>query len=84
VEWHLALKLFLLQLNRLISLSTYPLGKDFFKSLGLNNLYQDVMALLDEAEAESSETNLGNGTVVEDLATNVLQMDAVSNMSLQQ
>jgi hypothetical protein len=48
------LQLFLLQLNRLISLSTYPLGKDFFKSLGLNNLYQDVMALLDEAEAESS------------------------------
>ena len=84
MEWHLALKLLLLQLNRLISLSTYPLSKDFFKSLGLNNVYQDVMALLDEAEAESSETNLGNGTVVEDLATNVLQMDAVSNMSLQQ
>jgi hypothetical protein len=84
VEWHLTLKLFLLQLNRLISLSTYPLGKDFFKPLGLNNVYQDVMALLDEAEAESSETNLGNSAVVEDLATNVLQMDAVSNMSLQQ
>lgn len=42
------------------------------------------MAFLDEATAEGRDSDLGDSTVVEDLAADVLQVDAFSHVSLEE
>jgi hypothetical protein len=64
---HLAFDLFLLELNRLVRLSADALGKDFSKTRSTLNVYQYVMAILNHAQSECSNTNLCHSSVVKNL-----------------
>lgn len=81
---NLSLKLLLLDLNWLIGLAGDTLGENFSQTGSLDNLNKDLVALFNQAKAESGKTELGNGTVVKDLVGNILEMDGFSEMSLEQ
>ena len=81
---NLTLHLFFLEFDGLIRNSANTLGQDFSQTSCLNNIYENFVAFFDESEAESSETNLSDSPVVQDLAANILEVNALPDMSLQQ
>jgi hypothetical protein len=83
VIWDLSLEFLFLLLDWLVNLSADALSEDFSESECLHNVNKDVMAFFNETKLESRETNLSDGTIVEDLASNVLQVNAVSYVGLE-
>jgi hypothetical protein len=81
---NLTFHLLLLEFDGLIRNSANTLGQDLSQTSCLNNIYKDFVAFLDESEAESSETNLSDSPVVQDLAANILEVNALPDMRLQQ
>ncbi len=82
VEWNLTLNLFLFKLNRLVWLSADTLSKDFSQSRSTLDVNKDIMTFLNHAKAESCDADLGHSAIVENLGTDILKMNAFTNMSL--
>ena len=80
----LTFHLLLLKFDGLIWNSADTLGQDLSQACCLNNIDEDFVAFFDESETESSEADLSDSSVVQNLAANVLQMNALTDMSLQQ
>jgi hypothetical protein len=82
VEWNLTLNLFFFKLNRLVWLSADALSKDLSKSWSTLNVNKDVMTVLNHAKAESCDADLGHSAIVKNLGTDILKVNAFTNVSL--
>jgi len=80
----LAFHLLLLELDGLVRNSADALRQDLSKSGGLHNIDEYLMALFNESQAESSEANLSDSSVVENLTSDVLQVNALTDVGLEE
>ena len=79
---YLALYLFLFKLNRLVRLSAYSLSENFSQSGSTLNVNKDIMALLNHSKTECSNSNLSDSSVVKNLWSNILKVNAFTDVSL--
>ena len=81
---YLALHFFFLEFDGLVWNSTDTLCKDLSKTGCLYNIHKHFVAFFNESKAECSKSDLSNSSVVEDLAANVLKVNALADVSLEQ
>ncbi len=76
--------LLLFQFNGFIRLSADPLSKDFSQTGCRLNINENLVAFLDQSQAECGHSDLRHCTVIQDLVADILQVNAVTNVCLEQ
>ena len=84
VEWNLSLLLLSLELHSLVLLLGNLLGQQFADFAVLADVGQDLVGLLDLAQAEGAQADLDQGAVVQNLIFDGLGLDQRAQVRLHQ